>query len=472
MRNTLFTLLFLITAIAYGQKTDIIQFQGKVTTTIRDGFDVPPGEMWLIYNATTDQLEIGDSNEIWVTAGAGIQEGVNSISSLYLSNTLQNGIEIGIPADGLFGSNYYTRIYGGGQPDGSGLLLAPNRVELLNQSIADIDLNGGKSLLTYEWFFDKYVPNTDNQDASEVAFTPYGTIGATTLQLAIQEMLDEATTGGSTSLSGLTDTDINSPISGQLLVSDGVNFVNRVINADEIVFTPTTEIGSTDMEAAIVEVESSKVGIDANSPENLIIIAVGTNAQLNLLASPPVGTTRIEFATDVEVVNYYQKNDALSGLNLENVGASVDFDDVSDWSTSLGKASVSSGQESGSYALELRQTVAGNFVSANLVIDPLTIDGFDFGESYTLSISFNAPVGATDVGARIRQNDGSGNTTIGGAYLDGNGSYQSLSIPFTLLSSGDITLQIQPSESDDNFTGLGGVSDYISLWDSIYITKD
>lgn len=76
MRKLTFIIFMLIGALAFSQggpKVNTIKFIGNVTTTIRDSWDVPVGEDWLIYNTTTGNLEVGDSNEVWTTVGSGAQ---------------------------------------------------------------------------------------------------------------------------------------------------------------------------------------------------------------------------------------------------------------------------------------------------------------------------------------------------------------------------------------------------------------
>lgn len=67
MKKLLFILLLasFTTFAQGGPKVDVIKFSGSVTTTVRDTFDVPLNETWLIFNTTTNQLEFGDENEYW-----------------------------------------------------------------------------------------------------------------------------------------------------------------------------------------------------------------------------------------------------------------------------------------------------------------------------------------------------------------------------------------------------------------------
>lgn len=97
--------------------TPNINFNGY-TLAERNNLDVPTGEFWLIYNTTSDLLEISDSTENWQSVGDGIQPGQNSIpAGISLNQAITNKIEI-IPASaGLFGSNPAIRIIAGNQDD-------------------------------------------------------------------------------------------------------------------------------------------------------------------------------------------------------------------------------------------------------------------------------------------------------------------------------------------------------------------
>ena len=64
MKKILLLLLF-ISASLSAQTTDVVKFQGKVTTAIRDTYDIPNDQVWLIWNTTTEQLETGDEDEVW-----------------------------------------------------------------------------------------------------------------------------------------------------------------------------------------------------------------------------------------------------------------------------------------------------------------------------------------------------------------------------------------------------------------------
>ena len=71
MKKILFILAFLTIGIVSAQKVglDVLKFKGNVTSTIRDTYDVPTGEYWMIYNSTTTQLEGAADDDVWSALG-------------------------------------------------------------------------------------------------------------------------------------------------------------------------------------------------------------------------------------------------------------------------------------------------------------------------------------------------------------------------------------------------------------------
>ena len=121
-----------------------------------------------------------------------------------------------------------------------------------------------------------------DQIATGVPFTPAGTIAATNVQAAIEEVAAEAGGGGG------TDDQI----------------------ASEVPLTPTGRVAATDVQAGIAELEQEKLQIDDASPETNVTAAFGTGAQLDLLGSPGAGEFRLEFQTDFNDIasDYYVTN--------------------------------------------------------------------------------------------------------------------------------------------------------------------
>ena len=68
MRNIIIVIAFLITSFSFSQgggKVDAVKFRGKITTAVRDNIDVPLGETWMIHNVTTNTIEVANDDDIW-----------------------------------------------------------------------------------------------------------------------------------------------------------------------------------------------------------------------------------------------------------------------------------------------------------------------------------------------------------------------------------------------------------------------
>lgn len=68
MRKLIYIIIGLFALGSYAQggpKVDVIKFRGEVTNAVRDTFDVPVGETWLIWNESYNRLEIAQSNDVW-----------------------------------------------------------------------------------------------------------------------------------------------------------------------------------------------------------------------------------------------------------------------------------------------------------------------------------------------------------------------------------------------------------------------
>lgn len=156
MRKLIYLIIFLFTLGSFAQggpKVDVIKFRGEVTTTVRNTFDVPTGETWLIWNETEKRLELAESDDVWKT---GITSGTNDIDEgIYLKQSDFNAIEI-LP-DGSVGGTDYVRIRGGESPNEVYLYLTNNYVALEGYSNADIDATGDNSLTTKRWVDSKAV---------------------------------------------------------------------------------------------------------------------------------------------------------------------------------------------------------------------------------------------------------------------------------------------------------------------------
>lgn len=83
-----------------GPKVDVIKFRGEVTTAVRNTFDVPVGETWLIWNESNNRLEIAQSNDVWKLL---LTEDLFSWPNVWTgsSNTFETNVVIG--EEGVYG---------------------------------------------------------------------------------------------------------------------------------------------------------------------------------------------------------------------------------------------------------------------------------------------------------------------------------------------------------------------------------
>ncbi len=100
MRRILFLIAFMFVTIAYSQGgtlMDAIKLRGEVTTTVRDSFTVPTGQTWIVFNVTTQQLEIAGDDENWIPVGGDLDQTL-SISGSNL--TISGGNTVSLPSTG------------------------------------------------------------------------------------------------------------------------------------------------------------------------------------------------------------------------------------------------------------------------------------------------------------------------------------------------------------------------------------
>ncbi len=108
---------------------------------------------------------------------------------------------------------------------------------------------------------------TADQVASEVPFTPAGTIASSTTQAAVEEVATDAASALSThaadttAIHGITDTSVLETTTGsQAKVDTHVNDTSAAHNASAIAFTPNGSIAADNVQAAIQEVRDEAVG--------------------------------------------------------------------------------------------------------------------------------------------------------------------------------------------------------------------
>ncbi len=132
-----------------------------------------------LYSKDAGNLKLSGNPNIISGSGFGIKE---------LNSGL--GINIGMP-------NNLLTMSGGDQSTGSAvsLYLGRDEASISGLSNAEIDAVGDGSLITKGYADANY---SGDQTASEVSFTPNGSIAATTVQAAIEEVRDEASGSGLT----------------------------------------------------------------------------------------------------------------------------------------------------------------------------------------------------------------------------------------------------------------------------------
>ena len=105
------------------------------------------------------------------------------------------------------------------------------------------------------------VQDTDDQNASEVPFTPVGTIVAADVQAAIAEI--EPDIYGSVGVHSDVDVTTTTPSSGDILAWDGSNFVPLTLEAGNIPYDNVTSgLTATDAQAAIDELAAGSSSVN------------------------------------------------------------------------------------------------------------------------------------------------------------------------------------------------------------------
>jgi hypothetical protein len=179
MKKTLFIIAFLFTVFANAQggpKVDVVKFRGEVTTTVRNTFDVPVGERWLIWNVTTSQFEHAGSDDVWNVLGVGDGDKGDIVVS-------SSGTDWQLDSNSVTGAEIVN-----GTISAQEIANAAIDLELLadtNSPTTGQVLGWSGSGSTFTWV------DKGGGTASDVEFTPYSTITSTDVQAAIEELKDE-----------------------------------------------------------------------------------------------------------------------------------------------------------------------------------------------------------------------------------------------------------------------------------------
>lgn len=155
MKKILLLILFCISSITYGQKlgADVIKFSGSVTTTVRDTFFVPSGEVWFIYNTTADRLELGRSSGTTPANWSALVDGFVTLSGTNTipedinwsmaeeNNTFQQRIE-------MDNNSNIINIVAGSPANSTRLAIEPTGMFAVGFSNAEIDAGGSNAIIT------------------------------------------------------------------------------------------------------------------------------------------------------------------------------------------------------------------------------------------------------------------------------------------------------------------------------------
>ena len=166
MRKLILLLLFPILSFAQGgPKVDAIKFRGEITSFIRDGFDVPAGETWIIWNTSTSRLEIAGSDDVWRALDTGVEDGDWLVSDFRIRTTIDNFLEI--DGSGFGFTDNLVRLSGGNAiGNGVSITLTDNAANIGNYTNADIDAQGNESLITKGWALENLIGKTSNNFVS------------------------------------------------------------------------------------------------------------------------------------------------------------------------------------------------------------------------------------------------------------------------------------------------------------------
>ena len=160
---------------------------------------------------------------------------------------------------------------------------------------------------------------TDAHDASAISFTPAGSIAATNVQAAIEEVAAEGGGGGSADLEGLTDVDLTSPAEDDILIRGATQWVNEpgtnhfepagavathiadssaAHAASAISYAGGTGISATDVEAAIDELATEKANDSALTAHITDSSAAHAASAISYAGGTGMSATDVEAAID------------------------------------------------------------------------------------------------------------------------------------------------------------------------------
>lgn len=235
MRKIIFIAVLFVSYFGFSQggpKMNVAKFVGELTTTERNSLDVPTGERWLIWNATTEQFEHAGSDDVWsALTGSGVLDGdkgditVSGSGSTWGLNSNSVGLS-------QMKDNSITTI------------------EIFDGEVNEADLNinntgGGGDILTYtgglgfEWFSrGNWLKDADKGD------------------------ITISSNGGSYSIDAgvVTETELNGSVNASLDLADTSVQPSDIIDDDTFATASSSTVPSSESVKAYVDAEISGSG--------------------------------------------------------------------------------------------------------------------------------------------------------------------------------------------------------------------
>ncbi|UII80487.1 hypothetical protein [Flagellimonas sp. CMM7] len=309
--------------------------------------------------------------------------------------------------------------------DDQDLTLTGNTLAISGDPNTDVDLSG-------------YLDNTDNQNAGGVPFTATGNTTSTDVQAAIEEIQTEldavdgtddqdlTLTGNTLAISGDPNTDVD--LSGYLDNTDNQN-------AGAVPFTATGNTTSTDVQAAIEEIQTELDAVDGTDDQDLTL----TGNTLAISGDPN---------TDVDLSGYLDNTDA-QDLTLTGNTLAISGDPNTDVDLS-GYLDNTDNQNAGGVPFTATGNTTSTDVQAALEEIQTELDGVDGTDDQDLTLTGNTLAISGDPNTDV---DLSG-------YLDNTDNQNAGGVPFTATGNTTSTdVQAAIEEIQTELDGVDGTDD-------------
>ena len=453
MKN--FKILFIVLFLSYlghSQKFDVGIISGPMTTTAINAIASPQNGR-LIGNSTTGSVWYYNGSA-WTDTGAGLSStDIDTLAELnaiigdatlvtgaHTTNTDAQTLSISTDQLTISGGNTVTLPSGGTLDDDS-----VTTAKILDGTILSADLS--TALADRITANDAKVTNTDDQDASEVAFSPNGSIASTTVQLAIQEVRDEAAGG-----SAPTGYHSNNTITADATAAYS-NQVNgnghRVVN----LLTGTNDIDIT-IESIRAEANEN-YAFKSISATAQVDFLKGTDARFFLNSELVTDEIRLDGIGNADIFEYAQNDFYFTGNNLveftpanpnlytENSGASGGTG-VGSWTSNLGATLtrvVDADFDTGA-GLQIAHNTTSQFSGARLGFlnadvntwSGGTITQLDANDVYEITFKYKASTAAQQAYFAVR--DAAGDAGQGNITPTPTTSLQTFTITHSVAASG------------------------------------